>query len=85
MEVGRLFRLKDPWPLRLAAVEAGKWVCGRPGRRFRFDACQLVLKDGAGTTDRNCRLLLSARESDSLALWSLRTVAPRLPVPRLEE
>jgi hypothetical protein len=43
-----LFRLKDAWPLRLAAVEAGKWGCGRPGCRFRFDAGQLVLKDGAG-------------------------------------
>ena len=41
-----LFRLKDSWPLRLAAVEAGKWACGRPGCRFRFDARQLVLKDG---------------------------------------
>src|ERR1035437_7610410 len=48
---------EDSWPLRLAAVEAGKWGCGRPGRRFHCDAYELVDEDGAGTTDRNCRLL----------------------------
>src|ERR1700704_7000458 len=29
-----------------------------------------------GTTDRNCRLLLRARGSDSSALWFLRTGVP---------
>src|ERR1035437_10927354 len=54
---------EDSWPLRLAAVEAGKWGCGRPGRRFRSDVPSLVAADGAGTTDRNCRLLLEHRSA----------------------
>jgi len=39
---------QDSWPLRLAAVEAGKWGCGRPGRRFHCDAYELVHQDGVG-------------------------------------
>ena len=39
---------QDFWPLRLAAVEAGKWGCGRPGRRFHCDAYELVGQDGVG-------------------------------------
>ena len=39
---------QDSWPLRLAAVEAGKWGCGRPGRRFHCDAYELVGQDGVG-------------------------------------
>src|SRR5664280_3795138 len=31
-----------------AAVEAGKWGCGRPGRRSHCDAYELVTQDGAG-------------------------------------
>jgi hypothetical protein len=43
-----VFSSQDFWPLRLAAVEAGKWGCGCPGRRSHCDACQLVTQDGAG-------------------------------------
>src|SRR5664280_2206354 len=39
---------QDSWPLRLAAVDAGKWGCGRPGRRSHCDAYELVSQDGAG-------------------------------------
>jgi MoaA/NifB/PqqE/SkfB family radical SAM enzyme len=46
--VHRSMSTQDPWPLRLAAVEAGKWGCGRPGRRSHCDACQLVTQDGVG-------------------------------------
>jgi hypothetical protein len=42
------FTQEDSWPLRLAAVEAGKWGRGRPGRRFHSDACELVQEDGGG-------------------------------------
>ena len=42
------FSGQDFWPLRLAAVEAGKWGCGRPGRRFHCDAYELVGQDGVG-------------------------------------
>jgi hypothetical protein len=31
-----------------AAAEAGKWGCGRPGRRSHCDAYELVSQDGAG-------------------------------------
>ena len=43
-----LVSTQDSWPLRLAAVEAGKWGCGRPGRRSHCDAYELVTQDGAG-------------------------------------
>ena len=42
------FAEQDLWLLRLAAVEAGKWVGGRPGRRSNCDAFELVDQDGAG-------------------------------------
>src|SRR5674476_31195 len=45
---GRAESHQDSWPLRLAAVEAGKWGCGRPGRRFHCDAYELVHQDGVG-------------------------------------
>jgi hypothetical protein len=44
-------------PLRWAAVEAGKWVRGRPGHRIYCDALSSSVSMVLGATDRNCRLL----------------------------
>jgi hypothetical protein len=55
---GLPFPSEDPWPLRLAAVEAGNGGMAVRDAAFCCDALSSHRRMAVGTTDRNCRLLL---------------------------
>jgi hypothetical protein len=64
------FDLRDPWPVRSATVEAGRWACRRSGCRFRFGAGQLVLEWRLGPR-RELKVLSDLDQSQMLLVSHL--------------